>query len=242
MAINDKIDEKLIIDTISKSLESFYSRLIGKIDGLKLDDLLKRKNPYLFYSKSLNTASEIIDGILSATISSSEETIFGNEFFEPLAIVASGGTKSLSEGADVEIITEYSIYLIAVKSGVSVFNSSSKKRQEENFRSAAKRAQQARKSFHPIIGYGYGKKNSNKKGDTYIELAGQEFWEELTGDSEFYKKIITYIGNIPEKHRFDFEKAYTNAKNRLELEFLNKYCLPDGSINWDLLVEYNSGR
>jgi len=240
MPINDSYDEQLIIRTISESLDQFYTSLIGKINELKLDEILKRKNPYLFYAKSMKSASEIIDGILSATVSSSEETIFGTVFFEPLAISASGGQKSLMQGADVQITTADAIYIIAVKSGTSVFNSSSKKRQEQEFQLMAKLAQQAKKSFHPIIGYGYGIK-CEKNDKFYQEFAGQRFWEEITGDPEFYVKIIGFMGKMPEEYRSEFNESYINAKNRLEHEFLNKFCLEDGSIDWDKLVKYNSG-
>lgn len=50
------------------------------------------------------------------------------------------------------------IYAIAVKSGTSVFNADSRKKQEQNFMAASKLAQQAKKRFVPIVGYGYGKK------------------------------------------------------------------------------------
>lgn len=240
MNMNDnQINEDLVISTISKALETFYTSLIEKINGLKLDKVLVKKNPYLFYAKGNSTASEIIDGILLATVSSSEETIFGNVFFEPLAIAASGGVKSMAEGADLEITTADAIYLVAVKSGTAVFNADSRKRQEENFLAAAKRAQQAKKSYHPIIGYGYGRKNV-KQDKFYKEFAGQAFWEEITGDPEFYKKIIKYMGKLPELYLDDYKEAYNNAKNRLEHEFLNNFCLEDGSIDWDYLIEYNS--
>ncbi|CCZ93798.1 unknown [Coprococcus eutactus CAG:665] len=32
----------------------------------------------------------------------------------------------------------------------------------------------------------------------YQELAGKRFWAELTGDEEFYIKIIGYMGTMPE--------------------------------------------
>jgi hypothetical protein len=52
---------------------------------------------------------------------------------------------------------------------------------------AQKLANQARKRFIPIIGYGYGRKNQSNRGKPkiYSELAGQRFWREITGDDKF---------------------------------------------------------
>ena len=69
------------------------------------------------------------------------------------------------------------IYAIAVKSGTSVFNADSRKKQEQNFMAASKLAQQAKKRFVPIVGYGYGKKKTSSRGlpKFYMELAGKDF-------------------------------------------------------------------
>lgn len=84
----------------------------------------------------MSDAGEIVEEILRAHVSSSDETLFGNEFFEPLAKWVAqkanpGHTVNTSdgEGADITITTDTSVMPIAVKSGVNVFNSDSKKKQ-----------------------------------------------------------------------------------------------------------------
>lgn len=246
MAINkNEIDADAVEQAIAKALEEFYNSLLSKIDKINIKDILKRKNPYLYRAKAIQSASEIVESVLSATVSSSEETIFGNCFFEPLAIAASGGNKALAEGVDimVEDKSENTIYAIAVKSGTSVFNADSKKRQEQNFAAARKLAQQAKARYEPIIGYSYGKKRTTGKGKPtiYRELAGQDFWSELTGDPDFYIKIIKYMGNKPEMYLEQYRESYNKASNRLIRQFTADFCDEDGSINWDLLVKFNSG-
>lgn len=170
MAINKNgVNEKAVEQAIAKALEEFYNSLLSKIDTINIKDIIKRKNPYLSRAKAMQSASEIVESVLSATVSSSEETIFGNCFFEPLAIAASGGNKALAEGVDimVEDKEENTIYAIAVKSGPSVFNADSKKRQEQNFTAARKLAQQAKSLYEPIIGYSYGKKKTDRQRKTY---------------------------------------------------------------------------
>ncbi len=158
MPINQGYDEDAIVKAIARALEIFYANLIANIDDLEIKKVIKRKNPYLFRAKAMNDASQIVSGILSAYVSSSEETIFGNVFFEPIATVAAQGQKALAEGVDIMVERGDAIYAIAVKSGTSVFNADSRKKQEQNFIAAGKLAQQAKKRFVPIIGYGYGVK------------------------------------------------------------------------------------
>lgn len=244
MPINNNYDEQAIVRSIAVALEEFYSALIAKVDQLNIKSIMKRKNPYLFRAKAMNGAAQIVDAILAAFVSSSEETIFGNVFFEPIATAASQGQKALAEGVDIMVERDNTIYAIAVKSGTSVFNASSKKKQEQNFMAAQKLAQQVHKRFVPIIGYSYGKKKVSDRGipKFYQELAGQDFWTELTGDDQFYIKLIRYMDTLPEKYVEEFEKSYQKAANRLVKEFTTEFCLEDGSIDWEKLVEFNSGK
>ncbi|MDO5560592.1 MAG: PmeII family type II restriction endonuclease [Oscillospiraceae bacterium] len=245
MAINNSYDEKEVVKAIATALETFYGTLIEKIDGLNIQKVMKRKNPYLYRAKAMESASEIVESVLTAFVSSSEETIFGNCFFEPIAIAASGGNKALAEGIDIMIQDNEAnvISAIAVKSGPSVFNADSKKRQEQNFMAASKLAQQAKARYEAYIGYCYGKKKDSGRGKPkmYRELAGKQFWQEITGDEDFYKKIITYMGTMPEQYVSEYKESYSKAANRLVREFSNSFCKEDGSIDWEQLVEFNSG-
>lgn len=117
MAINNSYDEKEVVEAIAKALETFYGSLIEKIDTLDIKKVMKRKNPYLYRAKAMENASEIVESVLSAFVTSSEETIFGNCFFEPIAIAVSGGNKALAEGIDLMIQDPESntTYAVAVK-------------------------------------------------------------------------------------------------------------------------------
>ena len=244
MPVNAAYDENAIAQATAIALEEFYKSLIANLENLNIKKVLRRKNPYLFRAKAINGASKIVDALLSAFVSSSVETIFGNVFFEPIATSASKGYKALAEGVDIMVERDDTIYAIAVKSGTSVFNADSRKKQEQNFIAAQKLAQQAKKRFVPIVGYGYGKKRQNDRGlpKFYTELAGQDFWEELTGDKDFYIKLIRIMDKLPEKYIKDFETAYQKAANRLVKEFTNEFCAEDCAIDWEKLVVFNSGR
>ena len=100
MPLNNSCDEQAVVQAIASALEIFYGTLI---DGLNIQKVMKRKNPYLYRAKAMQSATKIVDSVLTAFVSSSEETIFGNCFFEPIAIAASGGNKALAEGIDIMI-------------------------------------------------------------------------------------------------------------------------------------------
>ena len=115
MPINNSYNEDAIVEAIATALDNFYTNLIKKVDSLNVKAVMKRKNPYLFRAKAMNGAAQIIDAILAAFVSSSEETIFGNVFFEPIATAAAQGQKALAEGVDIMVERDNTIYAIAVR-------------------------------------------------------------------------------------------------------------------------------
>ena len=155
---NEQIDSK-----IRELLANYYNKRITNISSIKLVDTLKRKNPYLLSANGLNNFDELISDIVNQYLQMSDSTIFGHEFFEPLAIFVSGGKKSLTEGVDLEVRNKNSIDLISIKSGVSIFNSSSKSKQNDYMSKAMRIFQSEKKLVRPIVGYCYGKKASKGK-------------------------------------------------------------------------------
>lgn len=49
------------------------------------------------------------------------------------------------------------------------------------------------------------------------------------------------MGTMPEKYVAVNKESYNRAANRLVREFANSFCREDGSIDWEKLVEFNSG-
>src|SRR5438270_758467 len=101
------------------------------------------------------------------------------------------------------------------------------------------------KQFDPILGSCYGRSSpdqTRKSNRTYRILRGQALWEELTGDPDFYIKLMKLMSNYPVQHRAEFEEEWAKAINRFEHDFLNNFGNADGSINWEKLLRYNSGK
>lgn len=82
---------------------------------------------------------------------------------------------------------------------------------------------------------------SEENGD-YIKLCGQRFWEFVSGDRELYIKIVEPLGHRAKEQNEAFQTEYSKVVNRFTGEFIKVFCQPDGTIIWDKLVRFNSGR
>jgi len=236
------VDSAALASVVARHLASFYRKRIEALEQLELKKVLKRKNPYLFRAVGILEVNELVRTLLAAHSSSSDETIFGNEFFEPLARELARGTTADGEGVDVVVESETRIAAFAIKSGTSVFNSSSRRDQEQSFLKMRNRLFKTQKQFDAVVGYCYGRKARKRNAATpFREVAGQAFWTELTGDPDCYAKILEAMQGVPERHRADFGQAWERAVNRCSMEFMLNFMAPDGSIDWTALLRYNSG-
>ena len=226
---------------ISRCLRDFYERRLQKVRELKLQVFLRRKNPYLFRALGIQKASEIVERVLADYISASDETIFGDAFFEPVARIASGGKASDAEGVDFVTESDDRISTIALKSGPYPYNASQKKRQSQEFLAVRSRLYKLHKQFDPILGHAYGRlKSEPTKDRIYRDRSGQTFWTDITGDPDFYLKLVRLMKDAPTKHRKEYTPAWDAAINRFTAEFIKGFCFPDGSIDWEKLVRFVS--
>jgi len=214
---------------------------------LNLGTILSKKNPYLFRASGIAYAPELINELLAAHISSSDESIFGSSFFEPVFRAVSGARTAAAKGTDFVIETDDTFTIISLKSGPNALNSSQVAGQNREFenieRSLRATLRNLRKAFIPIMGCGYGRANSEAtSARKYAKLAGQSFWEHITGDADFYIKLVRLMRDDPARHRLDFEAAWNRAANRFLRDFLPEFCDDTGNILWEKLVQFNSGR
>jgi hypothetical protein len=235
------VDE--IRDYVNKNIVIFHANRINRLKKLKLDNVLARKNPYLFKAKNILKAQELVETLLEAYLSSQEETIFG-EFLEGLAVYicskSYNGRKSSAEGIDLEFEKDDVRYIVSIKSGPNWGNSEQIRKMRDSFKKAIKiiRTNNSKINIVPVNGCCYGRQNIDK-GD-YLKICGQKFWEFISGDSNLYIDIVDPLGYKAKSKNQTFKKEYSKLVNLFTLEFLNKYC-DEGEIRWDKLVIFNSG-
>ncbi|MBI5723944.1 MAG: cytosolic protein [Planctomycetes bacterium] len=243
--MNPKFQNKIAC-FVNGNIDTFHKNRLNKITGLKLTNILKRKNPYLFRAKNVITATDLVSSILDAYLSSSEEELFG-EFLEELAIyvaeITSGGHKSAAEGIDLELTRDGVKYIVSIKSGPHWGNSGQYANLRQTFAAAKRILSQSKRMLpvQPVLGICYGKFRTVDNGK-YIKIGGQNFWEFISSDPNFYIDIIEPLGYEAKKHNENYLREKANTYNRFAKDFLNEFCLPDGQIDWPKLIKFNSGN
>ena len=240
------ITDEQITEYVERNIGEFHGKRLAALDKLRLDVLLRRKNPYLFKSKNFTVASDLVRSLLDAHLSSQEETLFG-EFLEGLAIFVTetvhGGQKSAATGIDLEFVIDGVRYIVSIKSGPNWGNSSQIAKMRDNFANAARVIRQGNRTANIVAVNGccYGRDTSPDKGG-YFKYCGQEFWELISEDTGFYQRIIEPVGHNAKRRNQDFANQYGAVVNRLSRTFADEFCTSEGLIDWDRLVAYNSAK
>jgi hypothetical protein len=229
---------------IEENIPEFHRKRLESLAKLKLQRVLQRKNPYLYKAKFVTSAPELVKVILDAHLSSQEEAIFGG-FLEGLAIFICErvflGKKSSAEGIDLEFERDGICYIVSIKSGPNWGNSGQIKKMRQNF-SQAKRilgTNTSAKNIVAVNGCCYGQDRVEEKSD-YVKKCGQSFWSFISGDDQLYTTIIEPLGHKAKERNEAFQVEYGKVINRFTAEFIKDFCLPDGAIRWNQIVELNS--
>lgn len=229
----------------------FYVKRLDSLQGLRLTDVLKRKNPYLFKAKNIELSGDLAKSVVDAFLSSQEETLFGN-LLEGFAIHVANtlwnGEKSKRKSLDLEFEREEKYFIVGIKSGTAWGNADQIRQIKNNFKVAREelRVEGVKSEIIAVNGCIYGKDARPLKVDsdpdkTYFKYAGQEFWKFLSGDDNLFREIIKPID--AEAHQKDeaFRAAYGAKVNELTAEFSLNF-LHKGQIDWLKLVDFVSAR
>ncbi len=240
------ITQQEITDYVEANIQVFHQRRLENLQKLKLLDVVKKKNPYLFKAKNIITASDFVKTILDARLSSQEETIFGG-FLEDLAIFICsrvyGGRKSAAEGIDLEFEKDNTRYIVSIKSGPNWGNSDQKKKMLINFKKAKQTIGDSTSliNVNAVNGCCYGKDGKPNKGD-YWKFCGQKFWEFISGDVNLYTDIIEPLGHQAKQRNEQFVQEYGRVINKFTSEFIGHFCDSEGNMLWKEIVKFNSAE
>jgi len=244
-----RVEERLrrkIEAFVRENIVAFHRWRSNSVDLISLKTLINNKNPYLFRAKNLNVAADLVEAVLSARLSSSEEGVFG-KFLEDLATFVAEttghGQKSGIEGIDIEVPRNGVRHLIAVKSGRKWGNAQSKAKQKQDFRRAIQVIKQSKHAGEvvAVLGICYGNFRTKHTGE-YLHIGGQSFWHLLSGDPNLYVDIVDPLGHEAQRHDDEFQQHLGNLKDRLTKELADRYCHSNGAIDWPKLVKAVSGN
>lgn len=238
----------------SDVIQPFYEIRLERLRSASLANIAKRKNPYLFKAKNIETAGGLASSILDAFLSSQEETIFG-DLMESLAIHVCGKVfngKKAEEGKykSVDLIFErdHKLYIVGIKSGTNWGNADQISAMKKNFKQAKKilRAELGKGSIVAVNGCMYGRDNNphkvNKSPDlSYFKICGQSFWELISGDDQLYKKIIQPLDKEAKKRDEIFRELYVQKINEMTKDVINLFYKGD-NLDWEKVIEYVSKK
>jgi Type II restriction endonuclease EcoO109I len=234
-------DSKKLAKIVSEALDKFRQRRLDSFEKLDLKNLLQRKNPYLFRAIGVDNPRKLIGALLAAYLSSSDEGIFGDAFFETVALRISGRKKSMTNSVDFELYAGQAVRAYAVKSGPKAFNAGSRRDQVSAFDECRQRLPGL--AFEPVVGYGYGRRLSpptRKK--RFREVSGQAFWEEISDDPDLYRRIFLPLAEKADQHRDAYREAHKRAIIKFVREFRQEFGTADGQTDWDKVLILNSGK
>lgn len=246
-----KLDQFITSDVI----QPFYSIRLKRLKSASLTIIAKRKNPYLFKAKNIETAGELAGAILDAFLSSQEETIFG-DLMENLAVhichlVFRGEKAEEGKYRSIDLIfkRDNKFYIVGIKSGPNWGNSDQVSIMKKNFKRAKRliRAELGIKKITAVNGCMYGRDNkphkiSKKDPDvSYYKICGQPFWELISGDNQLYKKIIQPLDREAKKRDEIFKALYIDKINEMTKDIVRLFYTRD-RLNWDKVIEYVSKK
>lgn len=251
-----KINYKKLNNFIATDVvKPFYDKRIEKLTNIKLKNIVKRKNPYLFKAKNIQTAGDFAKDILDAFLSSQEETIFG-DLLENLAININksifGGRKAEEDkfqSVDLLFKRDNKLYIVGIKSGPNWGNADQVSTMRRNFKKAREILKNESKKREVIVigvnGCMYGRDNmplKKHKDDNeldYMKICGQKFWELISGDKELYKKLIKPLDKEVKKRDDIFKELYVRKINEMTKDIIDLFNTKN-LLDWNKIVEYVS--
>ncbi|MBU4031135.1 cytosolic protein [Patescibacteria group bacterium] len=236
-------------------IRPFYNNRVFALKQIKLKTIIKRKNPYLFKAKNIETAGDFAKYILDAFLSSQEETMFG-DLLEGLAInicreVFNGRKAEEGKFKSVDLIfkRDNKLYVVGIKSGPNWGNSDQINAMKKNLKRAKEilKSEGEKMNVIKVNGCMYGqdnrpyKKNKRNSNLNYHKICGQLFWELISGDNQLYKKIIQPLDKEAKKRDKVFKELYVKKINEITKDLINLFYA-DNLLDWNKIVDYVSKK
>ncbi len=236
-------------------IHPFYSNRLLSLKQIKLKTIIKRKNPYLFKAKNIETAGDFARYILDAFLSSQEETMFG-DLLEKLAIhicseIFNGRKAKEGKFKSVDLIfkRDNKLYIVGIKSGPNWGNSDQVNTMKKNLKKAKEilKGEGEKSKIIKVNGCMYGRDSKPYKKDkrnpnlNYHKICGQRFWELISDDNQLYKKIIQPLDKEAKKRDKIFKDLYVKKINEITKDLIDSFY-KNSSLDWDKIVDYISKK
>jgi hypothetical protein len=207
-----------------------------RLQEITFEKLISRKNPYLYRASGIVTVEELVERALGDFISSSTETFFGTAI-EHFVMALPNNIKSSAPGVDVERRVGSVVELFAIKSGPGGYNSSSFKTQREHLaRTKTILEQQRGITARAYVGFAYGRKSTGRPSAGYTILSSRALWEKLSGDPNFYSKLLDAYACVSEYYQSDLPGVHSRLLDEARTDFTSHNLL-----DWSKVLTASSG-
>ncbi len=93
-----------------------------------------------------------------------------------------------------------------------------------------------------ILGVSYGKQKTIVKKGFITQICGQNFWNMVSGNKDFYVQIVEPLGYKAKELNDSFKQRKAQLTNKFTGEFIQEFCDKKGAIIWNKVIEFNSGN
>jgi hypothetical protein len=230
--------EQEVIDSIV--LESLNDLSLIKRKYKPFPKLLSKTNPFDLAIKC-KTAQEIVDFILTKHIQTSRETIMGH-YLESIGLkicdLELNGFKSKEECTDMEWGSDGKKHYRGWKSSPCWANSDQKR--AVNTKLKELETNQDFGSFKVLTAYGKSTQKKTTKG--FLQLSGQDSWEEISGDSNTHNKVMVSMLKNSETIELFLKNLYNSDISKAVEWINNNFTNVDNTINFIKINDYVSSR
>ncbi len=202
--------------------------------------LLSKCNPYEL-SVNCDSIESLIEFVLTSHKQTSSKTIWGN-YLETIALAISkiiiNGYKSNEECTDIEWFCDGVKHYRGWKSSPKWCNADQKR--------AVNLKENELKNTEDFGSYkiltSYGKTTKRITTNSFVQLSGQDAWEEISNDDELYNKIMVGIELNRNIIRQFLENIYVSDREKIITWMKNNFLNDDGTINFIKINKYVSSR
>jgi len=223
--------EQLIV-----AAETLYiGKMKERFSSLRINDRLKRTNPFLLRIRGLSTVREWAAMQVQTALFASEEEAVGH-LLEAIAKIChpNAADPKLPDDFDYEVVNGGEVVGYQVKMSWDCMPMSSRKNLSNTIRQVRAAYERQGKNFTGVFASCYGRaKTSKQPGQEYVSLASREFWTRVGNGNANYD---AQVGNVCALLCSEFRKE---IQQKLVPDLVNKLAaeaeqsIGDGSGNLD---------
>jgi hypothetical protein len=230
--------EQNIVNSIV--LESLKGLERIKRKEISFPKLLSKCNPYELVV-NCQTVESLVDFIMGSHKQTSSQTIWGN-YLESIAVKVCeknlNGIKSKEECTDIEWFCDGVKHFRGWKSSPKWCNADQKR--VVNLKETELKNTEDFGSYKVLTSY--GKTTKRITTNSFVQLSGQEAWEEISNDNELYNKIMVGI-ELNRNIIVQFiESIYISDRERIIPWMEDNFLNDNNTINFIKINKYVSSR